>query len=140
MLPDDRDDDVTVLLLDGLPAGLKACYVSDGQVAVIAVDRNLSPDERAAAVVHERIHHARGGSGHHADAPPGWGAVVAREEARVDRLTAEQLAPPPVVHQVVRRLTDLGEAVTARGVADELDVSPAVAHEALRRLQEHRGW
>jgi hypothetical protein len=125
-----------VVLVEGLPGGLRGCYVTDGEAAVIAVDRNLPPAERDAVIAHEQAHHERGGSGHRADAPPGWGAVVAREEARVERLVAERLAPDPVVHQVVRRLGDLGEAVTAEGVADELGVARSVAHQALRRLQE----
>ncbi|OWY59406.1 hypothetical protein B7486_74750, partial [cyanobacterium TDX16] len=53
-----------------------------------------------------------------------------------DRLVAERLAPDPAVHQVVRRLGDLGEAVTAEGVAEELGVAPSVAHQALLRLRD----
>lgn len=127
---------VTVLLVAGLPAGLRGCYVSDGETAVIAVDRDLPPAERDAVIAHERAHHERGGSGHRADAPEGWHVAVAREEARVDGLVAERLAPDPVVHQVVRRLGDLGEAVTAQGVADELGVSRSVAQRSLHRLQQ----
>lgn len=64
--------------------------------------------------------------------------MVAREEARVEAIVAQRLAPAPAVHQVVRRLGALGEAVTAGGVADELEVAPWVAHEALVQLQERR--
>src|SRR5689334_2606770 len=127
-----------VVLVEGLPGGLRGCYVTDGEAAVIAVDRNLPPAEREAAIAHEQAHHERGGSGHRRDAPPGWGAVVAREEARVERLVAQRLAPDPVVHQVVRRLGGLGEAVTAEGVADELGVARSVAHQALLRLQDQQ--
>jgi len=127
-------------MVDHLPAGLRGCYVSDGEVAVIAVDRNLPATERAAVIAHELAHHERGGSGHRADAPEGWPAVVAREEARVDRLVAERLAPDRAVIQVVRRFGGLGEAVTAEGVADELGVARSVAHESLCRLQERRRW
>lgn len=125
-----------MVLLEGLPGGLRGFYVTDGTDAVIAVDRNLPRAEREAVIAHEQAHHERGGSGHRADAPPGWGAVVTREEARVERLVAERLAPDPVVHRVVRRLGDLGEAVTAEGVADELGVARSVAHHALQRLQD----
>jgi Zn-dependent peptidase ImmA (M78 family) len=127
---------VHVVLVDHLPAGLRGCYISDGETAVIAVDRNLPEAEREAVIAHELAHHERGGSGHRADAPPSWRVVVAREEERVDRLVAERLAPDPVVQRVVRRLGDLGEAVTAEGVADELGVARSVAHRSLLRLQE----
>jgi hypothetical protein len=127
---------VPVVLVDRLPAGLRGCYISDGEVAVVAVDRNLPAAEREAVIAHELTHHERGGSGHRADSPEGWRVVVAREEARVDRLVAERLAPDPVVQRVVRRLGDLGEAVTAEGVADELGVARSVAQRSLLRLQE----
>jgi hypothetical protein len=127
-----------VVLVDGLPAGLRACYVQSGDEAVIAVDQHLTPPERDAAIAHERVHHERGGSGHRPDAPQGWGPVVAREEARVEAIVAQRLAPPHAVHQVVQRLGALGEAVTADGVADELGVAPWVAHEALAQLRERR--
>jgi hypothetical protein len=136
MSPEPTDQPPEVVLVEGLPGGLRGCYVTDGEAAVIAVDRNLPAVERDAVIAHEQAHHERGGSGHRAEAPPGWGAVVAREEARVERLVAERLAPDRVVHQVVRRLGDLGEAVTAEGVADELGVARSVAHQALLRLQD----
>lgn len=124
-----------VVLLEALPGGLRGCYATDGVAAVIAVDRNLPQAERDAVILHEQLHHERGGSGHRAGAPAGWGAVVAREEARVERLVAERLAPDAVVRPLVRRLAGLGEAVTVGDVAAELGVARSVAHQALLRLR-----
>lgn len=127
------------MLPHGLPGGLRGCYATDGRVAVIALDGRLPPRERRATLEHERAHHERGGSGHHPGAPSSWAPVVAREEARVERVVAERLAPDHEVRPLVRRLVDLGEAVTADRVADELDVATWVAETALDRLRVAEG-
>lgn len=127
--------EVDVHLVDDLPAGCDGAYFSDGQVAVILVRRTLSPIDRLAVLAHELVHHERGGSGYQADLPAGLAGLVAREEARVDRVVADRLVPRVELVATVERLAALGEPVTAEAVAAEMDCPLGPVRLALERLR-----
>ncbi|MCU1356424.1 MAG: hypothetical protein JWM89_1842 [Acidimicrobiales bacterium] len=69
----------------------------------------------------------------------GWpfatAATMEKEEAIVRRETASRLVPADELYAMVQR-SDGIEPVTAHLVADEFDVTSAVAHLALRTLQQ----
>src|SRR3954453_10260337 len=74
-----------------LPDGLRGVYGRRGDRVAIVVDIELDPDERNAVLAHELVHDERGGGIDAAYMPPGWDAVVAREEDLVEREVARRL-------------------------------------------------
>lgn len=104
---------------------------------IIALDPDLPVVHRRAALTHELVHDERGGVHDPTDGPEAWGAVVAREERAVDREVARRLAPRPTVLDAVRRLLVDDGSVTARTLADELELPEHLAALALDELGGH---
>lgn len=114
-----------------------AVYIRQGHSAVIVLDTSLNRVERNAALAHELVHHERGGGSHDSDMPRGWRAVAAREEMWVDREVARRLVPLDTLAELCDRTADLGEGVDPWMVAEEFDVTEAVARQALEELMRH---
>lgn len=111
-----------------LPDGLDGVLVeADDRFLGILLNRRLLRPERDATLLHEIIHIRRGGSGWRPGLPPHLGALVAKEEHRVDRIVAETLAPDDQL-ELLRRWPD---PVTFEEAAAELEVPV----EVLRRRQ-----
>lgn len=107
--------------------------------AVVVVDAGRSRVEQAAILTHELVHDERGGGCPCAeDAPPGWQAVVAREEAHVARVTARRLVPTDELSSFVQRVVELDEAVTSVDVAEAFTTTERTAHMALVDLLKCR--
>lgn len=119
-----------------LPDGVRAIHATDGDHEAILVSRGLSPAERLAALAHELVHAERGGSGHTLGAPATWGAAVALEEQRVDRIVAGRLVPHERLIDFVSRRLTAHERVTAADVAEEFGVPVGVAEQAMRLVGE----
>lgn len=104
--------------------------------AVIVVDPALPRRERKAVLAHELVHDERGGLVDAPNAPPGWAAVVAREERIVDGIVAGRLVPTDKLAVYVERALSLDDGgVDARMVAVEFDVPEPVAQRALEELE-----
>jgi hypothetical protein len=127
--------------LADLPAGVEALYARRRGRAAIAVSRALPRRERAAALAHELVHDELAdeiGPAPGATAPPAWDAVVAREEARIDREVARRCVDLDALAAFVDRRVDLDEAVDAADVAECFDVAEWVARAALEQLRDRR--
>jgi len=105
-------------------------YGKRGGDAVIAVDVDLDPVERNAVLAHELVHDERGGGIDASYMPPGWDAVVAREEDLVEREVARRLVPAAELTTFLALREELGEPVMVSDVADEFGVPPWVAARA----------
>ena len=129
--------------LADLPSDVDALYARRRDRAAIAVSRRLSRRERAAALAHELVHdelaHGGGAAGAAGAAPRSWDAVVAREEARIDREVARRCVDPDALATFVARRVDLGEPVEPCDVADWFDVAEWVALRALELLRDRDG-
>jgi hypothetical protein len=86
---------------------------------VVVLDAGLDQTDRTAVLAHELEHIARGGG--LPEPIPGmrWGAILAREEATVDRAAVDQLVPP----------AELDTWITAR-VADDSHVDAVAVSDA----------
>lgn len=121
-------------LPDATGGGIVA-HTPDGARAAIVIDPALSLEERNAALAHELVHDERGLTT--ADGmPTSWGAVVAREEQTVDRITAGRLVPIDELRQVVDVMLDLHGSIEARHVAEHFEVPEPVARLAMQMLKE----
>lgn len=123
-------------VLCDLPAGVRAIHARRGPDRAILISKALSPAERLAALAHELVHDERGHAGHHPDHPQ-WAPCVAREENRVENLTAQLVLPLDELAVYVDVLAEF-EPVTAELVAWDLDVPVHVAQRALEQLVEER--
>ena len=115
--------------LDGTLLGL--CEIDDHGGTTVTLDVTLAGAERDAVLAHELVHAERGGGIDYVDAPPGWGAVVAREERIVDLEVARRLVPAEELARFARARASTGDAVTVDDVMDEWDVPEWVAWDAL---------
>lgn len=111
-----------------------ALAIRHGNRAWIVVDPALAPPARRAAVTHEVVHLLRGPMLPVGDLPPGWHAVVAREEGLVDAEVARRLVPADRLARAVERWLAADDAVTVALVADEFATTPEVAARALALL------
>lgn len=109
-------------------------YWPVGDYALIMIDPSEGRVRRRCLLAHELVHDERGGGCHADYMPPSWRAVVRREEAWVNNIVADRLVPPQELQALCHRAVERGEAVTARDVADEFDVTEEVAERALARL------
>lgn len=126
-------DNIHVRLSDELPAACGGGTIvrrSDGSVWIL-IERALDPDRRRAVLLHELVHLERG-TARCQGAPCEWAAVVAREEATVNRIVAERLVPEDELLDFVRRCLSIADYVTALDVADEFGVPVDVAELACR--------
>lgn len=110
-----------------------AFYGRSGPWAVIVVSPSLDPVAQRCALGHELIHHERG-----ITSPPASDATMVHEEVLVRREVARRLVPIEELTAYVD--IEHPEGVTAEMVAEEFEVTLAVANEALRQLLEHTSW
>jgi hypothetical protein len=110
--------------------GARGLIVGAGARRTIYLDFRQARRDRAAVLAHELVHDERGVL-YDASAPT---ALVAKEEAFVERAVARRLVPPGALLEFVRRRSDLGEGVVATDVAAEFDVADDVAQLALELL------
>lgn len=120
-----------------LPASTGGAFIAtwpDGDVNIV-LDPQLDRRERAAALAHELVHEERGGGCTSVGMPPGWAAVVRRDERQVEAEVARRLVPGDELRAFVDRMTlsELGGA-TARDIAEHFDVPEEVAVLATREL------
>lgn len=108
-------------------------------IAGIVIDPSLPRRQRRAALAHELIHDERGPIIDHPGMPPGWRAVVLREERAVDREVIEWLIPRAELEKFVAARCTLEEGGTAADVAEEFDVPDELAERALKLLEEEWG-
>lgn len=113
-----------------MPDGVRGAWWIESGRRVIALSHRLRRRERNAVLMHELVHDERGIA-----YPPGTPrALVAKEEALVDRITTERLVPRSELLEFVRALLDADGWVTALEVAEEFDVPVDVAERAMRML------
>ena len=114
---------------------LRGIYAPRGDRAVILLDTNLSRRERAATLAHELVHDERGGGADAEWMPATWAAVVARDEATVERIAALRLLPADELVEWLASRIDLG-GVTAWEIADAFDVTETVAKTCADTLDQ----
>jgi hypothetical protein len=107
----------------------------DGPHRYIVVDPDLHGAQRRCVIEHERIHLQRGQPTDRPGSPPGWAAVVAREEHLVDQCVAKRLVCPTQLAEL-RRQAEASGPMTAAEVADHLEVTEEVARIAMRYLPD----
>lgn len=125
---------MTVGLVHWLPPGLGGSVLVPGLRPVILIERSLARRQRKAALGHELAHLERGGGADYTGAPPGWDAVVARDELACDREVARAQVPAAELLAFCRRRAEMGESTRPHDVADEFDVAEWVASLSLRLL------
>lgn len=103
--------------------------------SAILIDRRATRRQRKALLSHELVHHERGGGCPSDDMPEQWGAVVRREEHRVEVEVARRLVPLDELRAFLKRMTvsEMGGA-SARDIAEHFDVPEDVASLAARLL------
>lgn len=128
------------VVITDLPAGIRALHVvGDDGLRCILVSAALSPEEKVAALAHELAHDDCHGGCHHPGLPDRLRPVVARDEARVDRVAADRILPLTGLASWVDHQVDNDRPVTAAEAAEELEVAPWVVELQLRRLEAQRG-
>ncbi|HEX7134778.1 MAG TPA: ImmA/IrrE family metallo-endopeptidase [Iamia sp.] len=124
------------VVVTDLPAGMRALHaVDEDGFRCILISAALTPAEKLAALAHELAHDDCEGGCHHPGLPDRLRAVVARDEARVDRVAADRILPLAWLASWVDRQVAADRPVTAAGAAEELDVADWVAELQLRRLE-----
>lgn len=99
------------------------------------LDIELGRRERKAALAHELVHDDRGGGACVEGMPEMYRVVATREERRVARLAASHLVPVDELRAFIEaRVGPELEGVTLTEVADEFDVTEAVARRAIEQL------
>ena len=109
-----------------------AAYIEeapDARARLVVLHDALDRRERRVALGHELVHDERDLL-YDTTTPD---AIVEKEEAIVERILADRLVPPAELERFLRRSTSVGDAVTARDVADEFDVTIELARHALLR-------
>lgn len=106
--------------------------------SLIALDPSLADGARRAALTHELVHDERGGIVDPPGAPQAWRAVVAREEATVERESARRLAPAEVVGPAMAALAASDGGVTARALGHELELPEHLAAVAIAEAMGER--
>ncbi|MBI2710466.1 MAG: hypothetical protein HYX34_12350 [Actinobacteria bacterium] len=125
-----RLDPVAALLGGGM-------LVRIGERAVITLDPALDGRSRRVALAHELIHDERGGGCDEPGTPAGWDAVVARDEAAVDREVARRLVPAAGLRRWLEERFSVDDAVALWEVAEAFDVDEATAARALSFVDAH---
>lgn len=95
----------------------------------ITLDTRLSRVDRNAVLAHELVHDELDYLWPRGTHP----AIVAHGERAVDRIVADRLVPPDLLHQFAHAYSEL-EGVTVTVVAEEFQVPLDVADIALQRL------
>lgn len=133
----DRDGVIVVQrpLSEGTGGG--ACCWVDGE-PVVYVDPRLPAAERAEVLAHELAHVARGYLPRPRSSAP-YGPLVAREEAACDRDAAAMLVDLGWLADVMALAEADDVPVTAHDVAEEAEVTVAVAERAMLLVQRGAG-
>lgn len=129
----ERDGVIIVHRPLGEATGGGACCWIDGR-PVVYLDPRLPATERAEVLAHELAHVARG----HLPRPRPLGRyapVVAREEAACDRHAAAMLVDLDWLADVMAMANDDGLTISIHDVAEEADVTVAVAERAMRLVE-----
>lgn len=106
-----------------------AFYGVAGDHAAVVISPELDQVERRCALAHELVHDER-----RVTRPHATDATMELEEERVRRETARRLVPLEDLAELVATRIDV-DPITVELVANEYDVTSAVAAEALRQLQ-----
>ncbi len=114
------------LVYDCLPDGVAGEWHGD----VIVLDHRLDRVTRRCALMHELVHVERG-----VGWPDATAATMEREEAIVRREATTRLVPPAELAAFAERRG----AIDAQVVAEQFDVTPQVATEAMGALLLERG-
>lgn len=102
---------------------------SDTHWAVVLDDR-LTAAERRVTLAHELEHaHRQGGAGYPGQ-PPGWAAVVVRDEAAVDRAVVEKMVPLDELAAFVERRLSTGDPIMAAELAEYFNVTVELVEAA----------
>jgi hypothetical protein len=120
---------VTLEWRDLPPTALGAWVPGAAGAATIVLATRLSRRQRRCVLAHELVHDERGITVPLA-APA---ALVAKEEAIVERITARRLVPPDELAAFVSSRAEL-EGITPGLVVEEFDVELDVARRALAEL------
>lgn len=105
-----------------------ALYARHDGGRVIVLAPGLSYAEERSALAHELVHDELG-----VVSPPATEAMMQRIEAMVRKRAVEWLVPLDQLEELVLALAPI-EPITVELVADEWDVTPEVAADALRML------
>lgn len=119
-----------------LPDGVDGVYWPGRRArAAVILDCDLGRVERRCALAHELKHDERGGGVCVEGMPEMYGVVASREEARVARAAAGALVPAHELRAFIEaRVNDEVCGVTLQEVAEEFDVTQAVARRAIELL------
>ena len=134
---------ITMKLDPALPRSTGgAVYVRDGDDAWIVLAGWLSQREKRCVLTHELIHDELGSSCRAVGMPDAWDAVVAREEAWIDREAARRLVPAAELGLFLRRqAAHIDPAVTLHDIADHFDVTERYADLAFAAFAARLdGW
>lgn len=137
----DRQPDVIVTfkVLPDWTGGACVTYI-DGW-AVVTIDPRLGPQDRDAALTHELVHAERDrgrGATLNRSMPSSWHAVEAREEHIVNREVARRMVDLDDLEEFVDGMCSLGLGVGPDEVAEQFEVTPQVARDALLLLAHPR--
>lgn len=118
-----------------LPADVDAVYWPRGDQAAVILDIELGRVERKAALAHELVHDERGGGVCLEGMPEMYATIARREELRVGRIAARHLVPVDELRAfIAARVSPELEGVTLLEIAEEFDVTEAVARRAVELL------
>ena len=118
-----------------------AMFVRDGDRAWIVLDPRLTSAGRRCFTAHEMIHDELGSSCRAHGMPPAWDAVIARQEAAIDREVAARLVPAHELAAFLGQRDECRDRVEVHEVAEHFDVTEPIAELALGRLlASPMGW
>lgn len=104
----------------------------------ITLDARLDRRSRCATLGHELVHDERGGGCDVEGMPPGWQAIVARDEQAVEAEVARRLVPLDELGEYIHRRVSSDMTVCVPDVVEEFDTTPEVAREALHQIARGR--
>lgn len=125
------------VVITDLPTGVRALHAVDTDgFRCILISATLSPEDKVAALAHELAHDDCQGGCHHPGLPEPLRALVARDEARVDRVAADRILPLHWLATWVDHQVANDQPVTATDAAEELGIAHWVTELQLRRLED----
>lgn len=129
-------DHVYVDFYASLPEGVEglSCQSDSGMIA-IALDGNLTQNERSWTLAHELIHISRGGGCKRLPGTSFWETMTDQEEAQVNAVACDLIVPPRLLATEVERALTLDEDPSVDDLADRFWVPQAVVKLALHRLK-----
>lgn len=120
-----------------LPDGVDGVYWPSRARAALILDTELGRRERKAALAHELVHDERGGGVCLEGMPAMYAVMATREELRVARLAAGHLVPVEELRAFIEKRIEQEhvDGVTLHEIAEEFDVTEAVARRAVEQLR-----